>query len=223
MTAFMPVPGAERLHFGEAAVSLRVAKPVEPRLSALTPEAGIVDRLRERLLEAAALDVKGVVVPGNPHRLGHGRDICLGLRDLACLVERQARERLLLVRTEDDPSLVVFGDADPRALRGPIGLGDHLHFEAMLRLDHRVRIGGIVLADIQRQSTAAARARRRRLSWLRAAGTRRRLHESGLSESHQQHTEGGGGPAPSSGLHPVLVISSDRQERSDHPRRRGTP
>ena len=60
VSTFGPVPGAKRVHGGEAAVALGVAQAMEAGLSALAPETGPVDRRRERLLEPAALAARPV-------------------------------------------------------------------------------------------------------------------------------------------------------------------
>ena len=101
-------------------------------------------------------------MPGDAHRLGHRREDRLGLDDLARLVERQPGERLLLVGAEDEAALVVLGEADPRALRRTVGLGDDLDLEAVQRLNHVVRVGGILRHRIEHASAPGARRRRRR-------------------------------------------------------------
>ena len=168
VAAFVAVPRAQRVDRREAAVSLRIAQAMQPGLPALAPEAGIVHGLRERLVEPPALHVEGVVVPGDAHRFGHRREDRLRLRDLAGLVERQPGERLLLVGAEDEAALIVLGDADPRALLRAIGLGDDLDLEAVQRLDHLVRIGGILLDRLE--DAAAALARRRARAGAAAGG-----------------------------------------------------
>ena len=116
VAALAAVPGAQRIDRREAAVALRIAQPMEAGLAALPAEPRVVDGLGEGLLETSALHVEAVVVPRDAHGLRDRRENRLGLRDLAGLVERQAGERLLLVGAEDEAALVVFSDADPRAL-----------------------------------------------------------------------------------------------------------
>src|SRR5688572_22450090 len=129
---------------------------MEAGLPALAPEAGTVDRRRERLLEPAALNVEGIVVPRDAHRLRDGGEDHLRVRHLAGFVEREACEWLLLVGAEDDAALMVFRDADPRALFRAVSFSDDLDLEAIQRLNHLIRIGGIVLDEVQAAPPAAA-------------------------------------------------------------------
>ena len=207
VAAFATVPRAQRVHHREAAVSLRIAQAVQAGLSALPPEAGIVHGLGERLLEPAALHVQGVVVPGDAHRFGYRCEDRLRLRDLARLVERQAGEGLLLVGAEDEAASIVFRDADPGALRRAVGLRHDLDLEAVERLDHLIRIGGILLNGFEDSPPALTRRpRRRRLSGLTYSRGRvlhaGRLNEYGCARRQQQR-------------------SRDRQHRGPRLRKRG--
>ena len=228
VAALVAVPGAQRVDGREAAVALRIAQTMQSRLPALLAEPGAVHGLGEWLVEPAALHVERVVVPGDAHRLGHGREDRFGLHDLARLVERQTGERLLLVRAENQPALVVLGDADPRALLRPVRLGDDLDLEAVQRLNHVVRVGRVIRHRIEHAPAPGARRRRRRL----AAGRRRdrralrpgRLHEDGDDCAHHERNQdgdhGAGGSRGSvhesrSCTHRFPADSQISQDRSD--------
>ena len=194
VAALVAVPGAQRVDGREAAVTLRIAKTMQSRLPALLAIPGGVHGLGEWLVEPAPLHVQGVVVPGDAHRLGHRREDRFRLHDLARLVEREARERLLLVGAENQPALVVLGDADPRTLLRTIGFGNDLDLEPVQRLDDVVRVGRIVRHRIEHATATGAWRRRLRLPGGGCRDRRAllpgRLHEDG-SGAHDERNQGG--------------------------------
>ena len=227
VAALVAVPRAQRVDGREAAVALRIAQAMQSRLPALLAVPGAVHGLGEWLVEPAPLHVERVVVPGDAHRLGHGREDRFGLHDLARLVEGETGERLLLVRAENQPALVVLGDADPRALLRPVRPGDDLDPEAAERLNHVVRVGWVIRHWIEHAPAPGAR-RRRRL----AAGwcsDRRALRPGRLDEDrddcahHERNQDGGRGTHGSgdsahesrSCTHRFPADSQISQDRSD--------